>query len=101
MKTYYVYMMASLNNNVLYIGVTNNLFRRVYEHKSGLIEGFTKTYNCKKLVWYKEFKNINAAIYEEKRMKKWKRVYKNNVINKMNPEWKDLYNGFSILYEGK
>lgn len=92
-------MMASLNNNVLYIGVTNNLIRRIYEHKNGMIEGFTKRYNCKKLVWFKEMKDINNAIYEEKRMKKWKRVYKNNLINKMNPEWKDLYNDFSVLYK--
>ena len=92
-------MMTSLNNNVLYIGVTNNLIRRVYEHKSGLINGFTKRYNCKKLVWYKKLNNISDAIYEEKRMKKWKRAYKINVINKMNPEWKDLYNNFSVLYD--
>ena len=59
-------MLANKNKNVLYIGVTNNLLRRVYEHKSGEIEGFTKKYNCNKLVWYKQMNNINAAIYEEK-----------------------------------
>ena len=70
MKTYYVYMMASLNNNVLYIGVTNNLIRWVYERKNEMIEGFTKRYNCKKLVWYKEMKDINTAILWRKKNEK-------------------------------
>ena len=91
MKTYYVYMMANKRNNVLDTGVTNNLVRRVSEHRNGMIKGFTEKYNCKKLVWYKETNDIRSAIAEEKRMKKWKRVYKENVIAKMNPKWKDLY----------
>lgn len=85
--------MTNQNNKVLYIGVTNNLQRRVYEHKNGLLEGFTKKYNCKKLVWYKQTSNINSAIQEEKRMKKWKREFKENVINEMNPNWDDLFEG--------
>jgi len=83
--------MSNYNNKVLYIGVTNNLLRRVYEHKQGLIEGFTKKYNCKKLVWYKATNDIKSAIQEEKRMKKWKCKYKENIINEMNTDWKDLY----------
>ncbi len=91
MKSYYVYMMTNKYNKVLYIGVTNNLIRRVYEHKNGLIPGFTKKYNCHKLVWFEESGNIESAILKEKRMKKWKREYKENVINEMNPAWRDLY----------
>ena len=95
MKTYYVYMMSSMNNKVLYIGITNNLARRVYEHKNELVEGFTKKYNCKKLVWYESVTNVKSAIEQEKRMKKWKRSYKENIINETNPSWKDLYNNFT------
>jgi putative endonuclease len=84
-------MMTNKYNKVLYIGVTNNLIRRVYEHKNGLIPGFTKKYNCHKLVWFEESGNIESAILKEKRMKKWKREYKENVINEMNPAWRDLY----------
>ena len=91
MKTYYIYIMTNKHHNVLYIGVTNNLLRRVYEHKKNLIEGFTKKYNCHKLVWYQQTDDVTAAITQQKRMKKWKREYKENVIREMNPEWKDLY----------
>ncbi len=91
MKRYYVYIMTNKNNTVLYTGVTNNLIRRVYEHKNNLVEGFTKKYKCHKLVWYQETNSIESAIAQEKRIKKWKREYKENLIKKMNPEWKDLY----------
>ena len=91
MKTYYVYIMTNTNNKVLYIGVTNNLARRVYEHKNGLLEGFTKKSNCSKLLWYNETSSAVSAIQEEKRMKKWKREYKENVIEELNPNWIDLY----------
>ena len=91
MKTYYVYIMTNKTNRVLYIGVTNNLIRRVYEHKKGMVKGFTEKYKCTKLVWYESTTDINSAIKKEKQMKKWKREYKENLINKMNPEWKDLY----------
>lgn len=83
--------MSNKTNKVLYIGVTNDLVRRVYEHKYGLIEGFTKKYNCKKLVWYRESNDIKSAIQEEKRMKKWRREFKENVIMEMNPNWHDLF----------
>ncbi|MFA5518553.1 MAG: GIY-YIG nuclease family protein [Spirochaetota bacterium] len=91
MNKYYVYMMANKYNTVLYIGVTNNLLRRVYEHKNKLIEGFSSKYNCSKLVWFIETQSIESAILKEKQMKKWKRKFKDNVINEMNPEWVDLY----------
>ena len=84
-------MMTNEYHTVLYIGVTNNLKRRVFEHKNGLIEGFTKKYKCKKLVWYEQTNNVSSAILKEKRMKKWKREYKERIIIEMNPEWKDLY----------
>lgn len=83
--------MTNKNNKTLYVGVTSNLTKRVYEHKNGTFEGFTKKYNCKKLVWYTQTNDINSAIQEEKRMKKWKREFKESVINEMNPEWKDLF----------
>ena len=83
--------MTNKYNTVLYIGVTNNLLRRVYEHKNKLIEGFSSKYNCSKLVWFIETQNIESAILKEKQMKKWKRDFKDNVINEMNPEWDDLY----------
>ncbi len=90
-KNYYVYMMANTHNTTLYIGVTNNLCRRVFEHKSNQISGFTKKYNCHKLVWYLQTDNVESAITKEKQMKKWKREYKENVINAMNSDWIDLY----------
>ena len=83
--------MSSTNNKVLYAGVTNNLVRRVYENKIGLIGGFTKKYNCKKLVWFKDTNDIKSAIQQEKRMKRWKRKFKENLISEMNPNWDDLY----------
>ena len=83
--------MCNNTNTVLYLGVTNDLKRRVLEHKEGLNEGFTKKYNCKKLVWFEEFKDIRLAIEQEKRMKKWKREFKLNLINQLNPNWCDLY----------
>ena len=75
----------------MYIGVTNDLIRRVYEHKMNLIDGFTKKYSCHKLVWFQQTNDITSAIAQEKKMKKWKRKYKENLIRQMNPEWKDLY----------
>ncbi len=90
-KDYYVYIMANKRHTVLYIGVTNNLTRRIHEHKNGLVEGFTKKYNCHKLVWFEQTNDVYEAIKAEKRMKKWKREFKENVISAMNPDWKDLY----------
>ncbi|HOT19794.1 MAG TPA: GIY-YIG nuclease family protein [Spirochaetota bacterium] len=91
MNKYYIYMITNRNNNVLFIGVTNDLKRRVFEHREKLVEGFSSKYNCSKLVWYEQTNNIGSAILREKQMKKWKREYNNNIINEMNPEWNDLY----------
>jgi len=90
MNTYYVYMMASNNNHALYIGVTNNLPRRVYEHKTGMLAGFTEKYNVHKLVWCESCHDIKSAIAREKQLKRWSRSKKEMLINKMNPEWSDL-----------
>jgi len=74
----------------MYIGVTNNLKRRIYEHKNKLVEGFTKRYNLTKLVYYEHTTDVNSAISREKELKGWRREKKNNLVIKMNPEWKDL-----------
>ena len=91
MKVYYVYIITNKKHGTLYIGVTNNLKRRIYEHKIGFRKGFSKKYGLTKLVWFEVFNDINSAILKEKRMKKWKRQYKINVIEQFNPEWNDLY----------
>jgi len=88
---FYVYIIASQRNGTLYIGVTNNLVRRVWEHKHDINEGFTKRYKVHKLVYYEVFEDINEAIYREKCLKKWYRKWKLRLIEKENPEWKDLY----------
>ncbi|MER3447656.1 MAG: GIY-YIG nuclease [Candidatus Dadabacteria bacterium] len=91
MKTYYVYIMASKENGTLYIGLTNNLLRRVYEHKNDLVKGFTEKYSIHKLVYYEQTNDIHSAIEREKRLKKWNRQWKIDLIEKFNPTWKDLY----------
>ena len=91
MKQYYVYILSSKKNGTLYIGLTNNLLRRIYEHKNNIIEGFTKKYSVHNLVYYEKHNDINRAISREKQMKKWERQWKINLIRKSNPEWKDLY----------
>ena len=91
MKNYYVYILTNKINSVLYIGVTNNLIKRVYEHKNNLVEGFTKKYNVHKLVYYEETGNVESAILREKQMKKWNRQWKINLIKKDNLKWEDLY----------
>jgi len=90
MKTYYVYLLASKRNGTLYTGITNDLARRVYEHKSGLIKGFTKKYSLNKLVYFESTNDVNVAILREKRLKKWKRQWKIELIEKLNPVWNDL-----------
>ncbi len=89
-KTYYVYILSNKRNGTLYIGVTNNLERRIFEHKNNLIEGFTKRYNVHKLVYYEETNDIKEALLFEKRLKKWNRAWKIRLIEKDNPQWKDL-----------
>jgi len=89
-KIYYVYILSNWNNRVVYIGVTNNLERRVYEHKNKLVPGFTSKYNVNKLVYYESTNDIFFALAREKEIKKWRREKKNNLIETMNPGWKDL-----------
>ncbi|MCB9991398.1 MAG: GIY-YIG nuclease family protein [Rhodospirillales bacterium] len=89
-ENYYVYILTTRKNTALYIGVTSNLERRVWEHKQGLVEGFTKKYNINKLVHVEEYSDINEAIHREKCMKEWKRNWKIELIEKSNPEWNDL-----------
>ena len=90
-KVYYIYILASDTNGTLYIGVTNNLMRRVFEHKNNLVKGFTQKYNVHRLVWYEHTNSIDSAIQREKQLKKWSRKWKLELIEKTNPYWKDLY----------
>ena len=95
MKQYYVYILANKKNGTLYTGVTNNLIRRTWEHRSGSIVGFTEDYKIKKLVYYETTQDIQSAILREKRLKKWNRAWKLRLIRSVNPEWKDLYEKIS------
>ncbi len=90
-KTYYVYILANKFNGTLYVGVTSNLVKRIWEHKGGLADGFTKKYGIKHLVYYEDHIDIENAIKREKRLKDWKRQWKIDLINKTNPNWNDLY----------
>jgi putative endonuclease len=89
-RTGFVYFMSNSHNNVLYVGVTNNLLRRVAEHKAKVNKGFTYKYNCDKLVYFEEFEWVVDAIAREKQIKNWKREWKNELVNKDNPDWNDL-----------
>jgi len=90
-KQYYVYIMTNRKNTVLYIGVTNNLIRRIYEHKEKLVDGFAKKYNVTKLVYYEVFEDIENAISREKHLKAGSRQKKIDLINQMNRGWRELY----------
>ena len=90
-RQYYVYILASRAYGTLYIGVTRDLLKRVWEHKQSLVEGFTKKYKVYRLVYYEIYDEARAAIVRERRMKKWKRDWKINLIEKVNSEWEDLY----------
>ena len=87
---YYIYLMTNQNNTVLYTGVTNDLQRRIYEHKNGITKGFTSVYNVNKLVYFEQFHDINEAIKREKQIKGWTRAKKNTLVNIENAEWRDL-----------
>ncbi|MDQ7779792.1 MAG: GIY-YIG nuclease family protein [Planctomycetota bacterium] len=91
MKTYYVYMLASKKNGTLYVGVTNDLIKRVYQHRNNLIAGFTSKYSVHRLVYHEQYAGIRFAIAREKQLKTWNRRWKLELIEKMNPEWNDLY----------
>ena len=90
-QTYFVYMMANRKHGTLYTGVTNDLVRRTYEHREGLVDGFTRMQGCKRLVWYEVHEQIEVAITREKAIKKWLRRWKDEAIEAMNPEWRDLW----------
>ena len=87
---YYVYILTNKTNKVMYIGVTNNLHRRIYEHKNGTVDGFSKKYRTHKLVYYESYKYVNDAILREKRLKGLLRIRKNELVEKTNPNWDDL-----------
>ena len=87
---YYVYILSNWDDSVIYIGVTGNLPRRLYEHRNGLVEGFTKKYNVHKLVYYEHTNDVYSAISREKQLKKWRREKKNQLIESINPQWRDL-----------
>ena len=89
-KNYYIYILTNWDNTEMYIGVTNDLKRRLYEHKNKIYDGFTKKYNLNKLVYFELFFEVEAAIRREKEIKKWRREKKNNLVESKNPSWKDL-----------
>ena len=93
-KTYYVYIVASVSR-VLYIGVTNDLLRRIHEHKHGIVAGFTKSYRANRLIYFEETSDVRAAIEREKQLKTWRREKKVDLIEANNPDWKDLYLDFT------
>lgn len=90
-KVFYVYMLASARDGTLYLGVTSDLIKRIWEHREGLFEGFTKKYAVKQLVWFEVHTEARAAITREKQLKKWNRDWKINMIQQVNPDWRDLY----------
>jgi len=92
---YYVYILASRHNGTLYIGVTNDLVRRVYEHREGLADGFTERHGVKHLVYYEVYDQIDRALQREKNMKHWSRAWKVALIERENPQWIDLWDGLS------
>ena len=91
---YYVYLLTNWNNQVMYVGVTNDINRRVLEHKQKLVKGFTEKYNVDKLVYFEETDNVNLALAREKEIKKWRREKKDKLVVRINPEWKDLSEGW-------
>ena len=103
MKPYYVYILASKKNGTLYLGVTNDIARRIYEHKNNLVDGFTKKYSVHCLVYFEVCEDVRVAIQREKNIKKWRRRWKIELIEKNNPDWRDLYfeviDGFPLSRE--
>lgn len=90
MNTYYVYILTNINKTVLYVGFTDDIIRRIQEHKNKKYEGFTKFYNINRLVYYETHDTVEKAMRREKQLKKWNRNWKNDLISKLNPDWKDL-----------
>jgi len=97
-KEYFIYILANKKNGTLYIGITNNLIRRIYEHKNDLIDGFSKKYGIHNLVYYESYNDVRDALNRETQMKKWNRKWKIELIEKSNPEWNDLYNELNPIY---
>ncbi|HEY4754681.1 MAG TPA: GIY-YIG nuclease family protein [Ignavibacteriaceae bacterium] len=95
-EQFFIYILTNWNNKVIYTGVTNNLVRRIYEHRNKVIDGFTKKYNLSKLVYFEQTHDIISAINREKEIKKWRREKKNKLVESMNPSWKDLANELFI-----
>src|SRR5215475_3211214 len=100
-RCFYVYILASKIGGTLYIGVTNDLIRRVAEHKLKIVESFTKDYDVVRLVYFEQFDDPENAIKREKRLKKWKRAWKIALIEKDNPDWNDLYRGSRVLHNSR
>jgi putative endonuclease len=97
-KKYYVYILTKARNSTFYVGVTSNLIGRVWQHREGVADGFTKKYGINRLVYYEVHEDVNLAIIREKLIKKWRREIKLQAIEKMNPDWNDLY---TLLVEDK
>ena len=93
-RTYYVYLLTNWNDKVIYVGMTNDLKRRMYEHKTKAVKGFTEKYNLNKLVYFEATSDVRSAIVREKEIKKWRREKKNALVAGTNPEWKDLSESF-------
>ena len=93
-KAYYVYLLANWNNKVMYVGISNNLERRIYEHKEKVVKGFTEKYNVNKLVYFEQTSDIVEALNREKEIKKWRREKKNRLVVNTNPLWRDLSEDF-------
>ncbi len=91
MNDYFIYIVTNWTNKVMYVGVTNNLERRIAEHKAGQIKGFTQKYKTNKLVYYEHYNDIELAILREKEIKKWRREKKDKLVETLNPKWNDLY----------
>ena len=94
-KAFCVYILASARNGTLYVGVTSNLLQRVWQHKEGIADGFTKKYEISSLVWYEQHDSAESAITREKQIKKWNRMWKIRLIEATNPYWNDLYSGLA------
>jgi putative endonuclease len=95
-RAYYVYILASRIGGTLYIGVTSDLVRRVYEHREKLVRGFTERYGLSRLVYFEQFGDVRAAILREKQMKRWRRAWKVRIIEEKNPNWDDLYPSIAV-----
>ena len=91
MKTFFIYILTNQQNGILYVGVTSNLLKRVWEHKNKVVEGFTEKYSVNRLVYYEQTIDVQVALQREKTLKRWKRDWKIELIEKENPDWKDLY----------